>query len=59
MEAAQIESHTGCVLLSKALSKARCLVIDDESFLSCWVIDIYDKTKQEHVWFGEKNSDNC
>ena len=33
--------------------------MDVVSLLSYWVIDIYYKTKQEHVGLGKKNSDNC
>lgn len=33
--------------------------MDVDSLLSYWIIDIYYKTKQEHVGFGGKNSDNC
>lgn len=58
MEAAQIQFHRLCSP-QRSLSKARCLVMDVDSLLSYWIIDIYYKTKQEHVEFGEKNSDNC
>lgn len=55
-EAAQLQFHRLCS--QQCVSKARCLVMDVDSLLSYWVIDIYYKTKQEHVELGGKNSDN-
>lgn len=46
-EAPQLQFHR--LYSQQSISKARCLVMDVVSLLSYWVIDIYYKTKQEHV----------